>query len=334
MSKAISGFLTSLAWGVEANQGTEAATFPYLWNSEESDSLSFGESPFDQKPLTGARGQTSTSYRVVQNLPGGDLGAAPIIFGTDSTQSLQLLLAHFQQVTESGASAPYTYSFSPVTDGIDEGNFNTISISKNTGIDGAAHLYTGCVVDALNISWEQGGVLSWVPSIKAMESDYDDTAPTTPSVATGGFMQAPNINITWNGTEIHPSSFSIDSMNNYPDRQSGDARGRYNYVVGDYTGAVNLSVWRDDSSADHWVNPFYSETLGTLAITATMDTSYGTITGGNAVTLTYTAYCRVEMPNDMPGSRDDVVDDVVLRTMNNTALPILTITAESTGLVS
>lgn len=325
MSRTISSFLTNVLFGTEAGMGTETSSYAFLWDSEESDSLTFGEEPIDIKVLRGARGQLSSGFRECQNLPGGALGAAPIALGTADAKFLSILYAHFQSVGTSGIASPYTYTFTPTT-GLDDDAWFTLSVLKDTGVDSQAHLYTGCIVDELEIAWESGQPIMFTPTFKAMESSNAGTMPESlPTPAAGGYLQAPNISVQWNGSEIYPASFSISSLNNTPDKQSGDAKGRKGFVVGDYSGNIELSVWRNENSDADWVSPFYNNSLGTVVITATMDTSYGTI-GGAAVTMTYTAYCRVEAPNDLTVNTGDLVDTVTLRVMADTSLPVLTLT--------
>ncbi len=334
MSVAISSFLSFIAIGKETTQGVEASTFPYLYASPDSDGLSFNETPYDAKALTGLRGQNSLTHRAVQNLPEGDLGKLPMGFSSDSTFMLTLLETHFQMVAETGSSAPYTYTFSPADDSIAEGSFKTLSIHKSTGVAGKNHLYTGCIADKIVIDWEQGGVLSITPSIKAMNSDYTEADLVAPNLPSEGFMQAPRIAVYYNGVAIHPSKFSITSESNTPDRQSGSARGRFNYAVGDYTGQISMDVWRNEDASDNYVAPFYADPdhAGEFMVIATIDSDYGEAGTGNPVTLTYTANVVLTSPIDMATSKDDLVDSVEFKVVNDTPVT-LSITAENSGLV-
>lgn len=332
MSKTINGFETAIVWGAETTQGTAPASYPYLWNSAESDSLSFGEEPLDEKILDGLRGQKSSTYRHAQNLPGGGLGQASIAFGTDPLAAILLLQSHFQQITETGGSAPYTYTATVYGSAIDDGSFHTLAFCKNVGVADKAHLYLGCIVDELEIGWESGGAIYFTPSgIKAMSSDNEATMPAIPASSTDGYIQAPNITVTWNGTEVQPAKWMFKGLCSSPDKQSGSARGRWGHGVGDYEATVAMDMWRSDSS-DEWVDPFYANTVGTLVITGTMDTSYGTVAAATAMTFTLTAHCMVEMPNDLPASDGDIIDTVNLKVIDIDNLSVA-LTAASTGLL-
>ena len=333
MSKTISGFLTGIVWGTEGTQGTVAATSPYLWNSEESDGLTFGEEPLDLRPMDGGRGQSKSSFRVAQNLPGGALGAIPMHFGTDATEALLLLQAHYQSFTEAGTAAPYTYTFTPILTAIEDGSFSTLSFSKEVGEADQAHQYLGCIVDELEMSWETNGAIMFNPTVKAMSSSNDATMPLFPAVPTDGFMQAPNIAVSWRGTTVYPSAWSITSKNSSPDKQSGSARGRQAHAVGDFECEITIDVWRNDGVDTLFVSPFYDNSEGTLVITATMDVGYGTITGAVPVEMVITAECMVQEPDDLPTGNGDLIDTFVLKVVNDTALTVA-LNADSTGLIT
>ena len=334
MSKALSSYLTGVVFGAEGTQGVISASLTSLWDSADGDSLSLGETPFDAKPLRGARGQLNTSFRECQNLPGGDLGAAPISLGTEAPKFLQVLQAHLQNVSVTGTEAPYTYAGTPAVLPVEEGDWYTLSFVKDTAVASQAHVFLGCVVDELELSWKAGEPIMYVPKgIKAMSSSTDGTAPTLPSPSAGGYLQAPSISCTWNGTEVYPASWKINSKQNFADRQSGNAKGRIGFVLGDYEGAVEMSVWRNEDSHDNWVNPFYTGSTGTLVITASAPVANGTLTGGLAPTLVYTAYCRVDAPNDLNAKSGDLMDTVKLRTMADVSLPAFSVTQESASLL-
>lgn len=334
MSKTLSAFLTSVVFGTEGTQGVETGSYDFLWGSSEKDGLSMGEVPFDFRPLRGARGQVAASFRECQNLPGGDLGPAPLDLGTACGKFLAILNAHLQNVTVAGTEAPYTYTGSPATAAIEDGEWATISIIKDTGIANQAHLFTGCVVDELELSWKTGEPLMYAAKgIKAMAGATDGTMPTVPAPCAHGYLQAPRITCTWNGTEAYPASFKIISKQNFADKQSGTAKGRVGHVLGDYEASIELTVWRNEDSHTNWVNPFYTGAVGTLVVTGYTDSSLGTLTGGGVPTLTFTAYCKVEAPNDLNAQTGDLVDTVVLRPVVDTAMPTFTLTQESSTLL-
>ncbi|MCK4522180.1 MAG: hypothetical protein KAU20_06405 [Nanoarchaeota archaeon] len=333
MSKTINGFETAVVWGTEATQGTPAVAFPFLWNGAESDSLTPGETPIDERPFTGNRGQNSVSFRAGQNLPGGGLGKATLPFGTDAVAVIRMLQAHFQNVVETGVAAPYTYTASPIGSAIEDGSFHTISLVKNTGVEDKCHGFYGCVIPDLEIGWEgAGGIFANPSGVKAMSFSPEVTMPSIPAPSADGYIQAPNIAVSWNGTEIQPAKWSYLGKDLAGDKISGSATGRWGHSVGDYEAMITLDVWRSGDSDTRWVSPFYANTLGTLSIVGTMDLSYGSVAAATPVTFTLTAYCMVEKPLDLPTGEGDLTDAVSLKVMNNTDISIA-ITAKSTGLV-
>lgn len=334
MSKTISAFLTSVVFGTEGTQGVEASAYDFLWDSSEKDGLSMGEVPFDFRPIRGGRGQLASGFRECQNLPGGDLGPAPIDLGTACGKFLAILNAHLQNMSVTGTAAPYTYTGSPAVAAITDGDWSTISIIKDTGVANQAHLYTGCVVDELEISWKTGEPIMYTPKgIKAMAGATDGTMPTVPSPCAHGYIQAPRITCLWNGAEVYPASFKIIGKQNFADKQAGTAKGRVGHVLGDYEDNIELTVWRNENSHANWVNPFYTGAVGTLVITGYTDSSLGTLTGSGVPTLTFTAYCKVEAPNDLNAQTGDLIDTVALRAVVDTAMPTFTLTQESATLL-
>lgn len=325
MSKVINSFLTRILIAKETTQGTPEGTFDYLWPSGESDSLTLGETPFDEVALRGVRGQLSTGFRQLQNLPGGALGEAPLQLLPDAESIRDIFLSHFQKVTKTGSVAPYTYTYTPQTAGIEDGSFTTLTICKDTGIADACHIYAGCLANTLTLGWEQGGVLKWTPEFTGMSSDVVGSTPAALSLGTGGFLQAPNINVTYNGGTVYPTAFEFVSNNNCPDRQSGNARGRVGHILGDWTGEFSLSCWRDDDFYTNFVAPFANNAVGTVVITATMDTAYGTTAGTSPVTLTMTLYVRVNEAPDLAVTSGEMIETVNFKVVVDT-LPTIAIT--------
>ena len=332
MSKTLSGFLTGVCYGPEGTMGVEAATYPYLWDAQESDGLTLGEEPYDAKHLRGARGQVAASYRQMQHLPGGSLPAMPMSIGTSNAKVLSLLQAHLQGLAVVGTTAPFTYTGGPATAAIEDDDWYTLSVIKETGVDDHAHRFLGCVIDSLELAWTAGGPITINPTtIKALSGDSDGTMPAMATPSALGYLQAPRISCTWNGTEIHPASWTIRSACNIADRQSGSARGRVGFVMGDYEGVVEIEVWRNEDSHTNWVAPFAAGAVGTLVISAYPDEA--DLTGGNPPTFTYTAYCKVELPNDLNTNSGDLMDTVMLRAMADISLPVFSLTQQTGALL-
>jgi hypothetical protein len=327
MSKTIPGFMTGVAFGVEGTQGVQAATFPYLWAADESDSLSMEENPYDATVLRGARGQVSSGFRSVQHLPGGGLPAAPISIGTACGMFLAILQAHLQGLAVVGTSAPFTYTGSPAAAPPDDGDWFTLSIMKATGIEEKYHRFLGCIPSDVEIAWKAGEPMTCTPSaIKAMSADCEGTLANLPNPSVFGFLQAPRIACTWNGTEVNPANFSIKSHANFADRQSGNARGRVGHALGDYSCGVEIGVWRHEESAEKWVDPFFTGAVGTLVITGYPATV--TLTGGLPPTFTFTAHLQAKEPNPLNTGRSDLIDKVTLGAVADSTLPVFSLTQQ------
>lgn len=332
MSEVINSYLTRILIAPESAQGTAETTFTHLWPSTESDGLTAGETPFDESAIRGSRGQLSTGFRQLQCLPGGNLGAAPIICNISSENLLSILKSHFQDGTETGAQAPYTYTFYPATASIDDGTFYTLTILKDTGITDKCQVYSGCIADELSISWESGGVMKWQPTFKAQNIVVTGTTPDAVALGTGGFLQPPNITFTYNGTEIYPTAWTFNSMNNSGDRVSGNARGRVGHVLGDWTGELEITTWRDDDFYTHFVEPFASNTIGTAVITATMDDTFGTVASGTPLTMTITLYVRVADSPALAVQSGDMTETVNFKVVMDTH-PTIAVTQATSGII-
>jgi hypothetical protein len=158
-----------------------------------------------------------------------------------------------------------------------------------------------------------------------MTTDEEGSTPGAISLGTGGFLQAPNIDVTFNGGTVYPTAFEFVSNNNCPDRQSGNIRGRVGHILGDWTGEFSLSCWRDDDFYTNFVAPFASNAVGTVVITATMDTAYGTTAGTSPVTLTTTLYVRVNEVPDLAVTTGEMIETVNFKVVVDT-LPTIALT--------
>jgi hypothetical protein len=122
-------------------------------------------------------------------------------------------------------------------------------------------------------------------------------------------------------------------MNNSADRQSGNARGRVGHLLGDYSGEITLSTFRDDNFYNHFVAPYNANTIGTLEITSTMDTSYGTTSSGVAVTTVITALVRIAESPELAVTTGEMIETVNFKVVADT-LPTVSITQLTGALVS
>jgi len=322
MSKALSGWQSRIVWGPETNIGT-AVTPTVLWLSNESDSLSFGEAPIDlTEAFTAARGAVSTQLRTGVYAPEGDLGAAPIYLNGSSTDFLTLSYAFFQKYargTENAENTIYTYTFSQATDQLDEGSIKAITILKDTGMgSGKCPRMDGAVINSMVYSWDFGGAILQTPSIMALSAIDNGTAPAAISAPTAGFLQAPNIAITFNGTTIHPVGWKLTLNNNIDGVPSPSNEAWRTFSFGQATGEVELKMWRDEDFYGRFVATYDSMAIGTLVITASVDASYGTHADGSAYKAVWTAYMRQAARPEMALVRGEMTDTVTMQLVYDT----------------
>lgn len=317
MSKAKSGYESRIVWAPQGTIGV-AATPSVLWLSSESDSLVFGDVPIDfREAFTGARGAYTTQYRVGNYAPEGDLGPSPIYLDGSSTDFLNLCNCFFQTYTrgtENEASAIYTYTFSPSTSQIDHGDIKAITILKDTGLgSGACPRFMDCVMSKMTLSYTAlGGVIEITPSFIALSAIEDGTAPGAIDPSRAGYLMAPNIAVTYNGTAIHPVGFTL-TLDNSLLGVPGPSHDAYRtFSFGQTFGQVELKTWRDDSFFAQFIAPYETEAIGTLIITATVDTGYGTHADGSAYTAVITAYTRVSERQELSMQRGEMTDTTML----------------------
>ena len=315
MSKAMSGWQARVVYSPETNIGT-AVTPAILWLSTESDSLGFGEAPIDMmEAFTGARGAVSSQLRTGVLAPGGDLGAAPIYIDGSATDFLNFSYRFFQKYVRGtiDAGGVYSYTFSPTDAQIDEASIKALTVLKDTGMgSGKCPLFGGAIVSAMKYSWDFGGAIMQTPTLMALSAVDNGTAPSDIAPPTAGFLQAPNMSVTFNGTTIHPVGWSI-TLDSNVDGVPGPSTNAYRtFSFGQATGEVELKVWRDEEFYAHFVAPYDAMSIGTLVITATVDDSYGTHANGSAYTAIWTAYTRAKARPEMGLVRGEMTDTVTL----------------------
>ncbi len=316
MSTTHSGWETRILWALETNPGT-AVDPTHLWPSQEKDSLELGEEPISHLPFTGKRSQYSASMRLGVQNPGGALGAAPLYMDGSSLDLLQFAVAHFQTSTrgtvDGGASPLYSFTFNGVQAQPADSALKTLTIGRTTGLgDGKDYVYSGGLIDELSFSWARGEAISWTPSILGMDAGTTGTVDGTATPPTGRFLQAPNIAVTWNGTAIYPEAFTLKFANGAVPLTGPSHRGRRSFAMGNYTIEAELTTWRDDSFYTHFIAPFGAETIGTLVVTATVDTSYGSFACGSAYKAIWTIYARCPEAPNLPENTKELLETINL----------------------
>lgn len=327
MSSTHAGFETWIRFGPEPAAGIgTAGSLWHTWDSEGGDSLTMGEAPIDRASVYGARGKRSGNYRRGGFLPGGGLPATPFCMDGSSLGMLRLMRMFFQKVTQTsgGGSIAELWSFSPLGTNPDSGSWFTGCVQVMPGVAGAARSYLGGVVDSLNFHWETGQPLTITPTWKFLNGATNVTVAGNGTPCTGGFLQPPSLTLTWQGQAIYPTTLDIDLANGLYDVTSSSQRGRRTHVLGNFTGEVNLGLWRDDNQGSYFENLFASETVGTLIMTgtATAQANGGTVTGGTAQSMVLTAYCRVK-PYDWNSTDGELIDTVPLQIMSDTDMSLL-----------
>lgn len=316
MSTTHSGWETRILWALETNPGT-AVTPAKLWASQEKDGLELGETPLLQTPFTGKRMAYSTSSRYGVQDPAGALGKAPLYMDGSSLDLLQFAIAHFQTsargTVDSGTDALYSVTFSALATQPADSALRTLTVGRDTGLGaGKGYLYAGCFVDELMFSWARGESITWTPSILGMSAGTNGTIDGTVSPPTGRFLQAPNITATWNGSTIYPEAFDLKFSNGATPLTGPSHRGARGFSLGNYGIEATLKTWRDDSFYSHFVAPYAAETIGTLVVTATVDTGYGSFACGSAYKAIWTIYARCLEAPALPENSKDLIETVKL----------------------
>lgn len=316
MSKSMSGWQTRIVWGPETNIGTAVAP-SVLWNSTEADTLARGVENIDQRAVfTGARGPVTQQLRNGIYAPMGDLGAAPIYLDGSSTNFLKLSQCFFQNSARGtiDAGGVYSYTFTQLTAAPDLDALNGLTILRDIGLgSGQCPRFVGAVMSACEWSWDFGGAILVKPTIMAMSATMDGTAPGAIAPPTAGFLQAPNIAVTFNGTPIYPVGWSFKLDNGMVGVPGPSTEGFRGFSYGDASGVITLKTWRDEDFYAHFITPYSAETIGTLVITATVDTSYGSFAAsGGPYTAIWTGYVRAAEEPSMALTRGEMVDTITL----------------------
>lgn len=333
MSAALSGWQSRILWGFETSPGTAVAG-TILWASQEKDSLAFGDKLVDMtKMFTGNRGIKSVQMRAGNYGPSGDLGMAPMYLDGSSMDALQLAYTHFQSYTKGTVveGTVYSYTFTHSTAQLDLANMHTVSLYKDTGMGtGKCPFFAGCIFNAMEFSWDFGGAVMWKPSVMALSGTQDGSATATATPPASGFMQAPNINVTFNGNPIYPIGWTVKFDGGVSGVPAPNTDAYRTFSLGDLTGEVTLKTWRDSDFYGSFVAPYATETIGTLIITATVDTMYGTLDTGSSMKAIWTAYVRQDKRPDLPLTRGDMVDTITLQVVTDVA-PSLVIHSKFSG---
>ena len=316
MSEATHGWESWIRFAKQSGQGTIGSTW-HTYDADGADSLTMGEVPIQRTGMTGNRKPVPQAYRRGHFLPGGGLGAYPVHFaaGTGATAPTLLLLRNHcgsYAVSSGGGTAQSTFTFTPLTAQVATADWPYLTFQKDTGLAGAGELYLDSWIDELQIDWAvDSQYMTLTPTIKALSGGTAQTITGDGTAISNGFFDASCINCTWQGTAIYPTGISITSSNNTPEGQANSVRGRKRVSLGDWTGAVSLSMPRDSNLATWFTSLYGGATQGTLAISGTLPVSYGTTLSGNALTWTLTCYGMVA-PTTHPTGAGELIDTVDL----------------------
>ena len=323
MSEATHGWETWIRFAKQAGQGTVGSTW-FTYDSDGADSLTQGEAPINRTGITGLRKPVAGAYRRGHYMPGGALGAYPFNMGTESTPLLLLLRNHCGSyaVASGGGTVESTFTFTPLTAQVATADWPYLSWQKDTGIAGAGELYLDSWTDELAINWAvDSQYTTLTPTIKALSGGTTQTITGDGTGLTAGFFDAATISVTWNGTAIYPTAIDWTSQNNTPDGIASSVRGRKRLSIGDFTGNVTLSMPRDSSFNTWFVDQYGNATQGTLTISGTLSTDYGTTLSSDALSFGLTSYLMVN-PVTQPTGQGELIDSVVF-TMNDWSLSVV-----------
>ena len=308
----------------QSGTGVAGTTF-HTYDADAADSLTMGETPIERTGVHGARGMKAAHYRKGQYLPGGQLGPYPFHMDANSAEMLKLWTCHFQgsALGTGDGTAPNLWTLTPATSQIDSGAFYYLTFQKDTGIAGAGEQYLDCLIDEMVFSWAADQqYLTIQPTIKALTGGTTTTVTGDGTAIDNGYFTCNDLDITFNGTAIYPTSFSVTTRNGIPDRQTVSVRGRKSFSLDHITGEVSLSIPRD-SDFDTWFVDNYGNT-GTFNIQGTLPSSFGTTVGGTALSFDYTVYAEVN-PVAQPTGQSGELIDTVTATIVTDVVPTLKI---------
>jgi len=318
MSTQHGGWETWIRFAEQTGQGTVGTSW-HTYDSDGPDSLAMNETPIERTGITGNRTARQSDYRRGHYLPGGALGAYPFAMGTDSQPLLLLLNNHFQGSSfgTGGGTAPCTYTFTPAAAQIDTASYQYLSFQKDTGISGAGEQYLDCIIDELSGNWAvDSQYYTITPTIKALSGGTVSTITGDGTAVSLGFYDTSTLNFTWQGTAIYPTSISWTGRNNIPDGQAASVRGRKHFSIMDYTGDFSMNMSRDDNFDVWFIDQFGGGTSGTMIMSGTLASSYGTLFGGTNIYFNHTFYLMT-MPAVQPTGQGEIVDSVEFKLLTH-----------------
>jgi hypothetical protein len=138
----------------------------------------------------------------------------------DSTSTLWMLAKALGNSSDTGSSAPYSYSIVP-QDLVNSGNgiqlpsFSVVEQLIESGSTAVSNLYTGCVMDSVSIGWTSGAGRSSVKvtgSYTGSGKVASASAITLPALNQDYYMLAANMSLTILGTN-YVNAKTINSGN-------------------------------------------------------------------------------------------------------------------------
>jgi len=165
------------------------------------------------------------------------------------------------------------------------------------------------MTDSIDFSWEAASNLKITPTVKSLTASRDGTMTGTGVPITDGFVMAPKLAFSLNGTTVYPASVTWAYANTLPDRQSGASRGRSGMHLGDFTGQITISTWRNSETDAYFRAPYSNaDPTGTLIATWTIGTAYGShVVDDTAYSGTITTYYAPDWL-DTPAQPGDLMD--------------------------
>lgn len=324
MSKTTMGWETWMQFAEQSAQGSVGTTW-YTYDTDAADSMGMNETPIERVGITGNRTPHESSVRRGHYLPGGGLGPYPFAMGTDSQPLLLLLNNHFQGSSfgTGGGTTPCTYTFTPPATQIDTGSYQYLSFQKDTGLAGAGEQFLDCIINELTGNWAVDSQYYTITptDVKALSAGTVSTITGDGTSVTLGYYTTGDISFTWQGTTIYPTSFSWTSNNGIPEGQAASVRGRKRVSLGDFTGNLSMNMGRDEDFDVWFVDQFGGGTAGTMVMSGTLPTSYGTLLGGEAIHFDHTFYADV-MPPAQPTGQGEIIDSVEFKLLDHSlAIP-------------
>lgn len=295
----------ALYWSWEGTLGSSNGVYR-LWSSDEADTLTLGEVPSIRNPIYGQRFSNAGFIKRSTQLPNGMPGSIPISFDEDGSHLdlMMILRNHYQYSIKVTGGTNIFRAFWPEAVAEPSQGWTGFSLVRdwNVQADGLifpqVNQWHGGVIDVLNISWSSSKPQVMIkPTMKFLSGTQgtDASGSRLTTIDTLGLVTPGFVEVYYNGTQIHPVGFEINSNMHFQDVVSPSNAGRLGFVSGAFTGEVKLQTWIDDQFYANYSSTFGDGSVGTFVFKFLGPENYGTTGHAKYGELIGTVY--VALPN-------------------------------------